>query len=43
MPHWLESMAAYERAGFAVAAMFPVSHDTAGRVIEYDCVLVRKG
>ena len=43
MPHWLESIAAYERAGFAVAAMFPVSHDTAGRVIEYDCVLVRKG
>ena len=43
MPHWTESIATYERAGFAVAAMFPVNHDAAGRVIEYDCVLVRSG
>lgn len=41
MPHWTESIATYERAGFAVAGMFPVNHDTAGRVIEYDCLLVR--
>lgn len=43
MPHWTESIATYERAGFAVAATFPVNHDAAGRVIEYDCVLVRNG
>jgi len=43
MPHWTESIDAYERAGFAVAAMFPVTRDSMGRVIEYDCLLVRGG
>jgi FkbM family methyltransferase len=40
MPHWTESISIYEKAGFAVAGMFPVSWDS-GRIIEYDCVLTR--
>jgi FkbM family methyltransferase len=41
MPHWTESIALYESAGFGVAGMFPVNWD-AGRVVEYDCLLTRK-
>ena len=40
MPHWTESILAYEKAGFCVAAMYPISTD-AGRVVEYDCILTR--
>jgi FkbM family methyltransferase len=40
MPHWTENISIYERAGFGVAGMFPVSHDS-DRIIEYDCLLVR--
>lgn len=40
MPHWTESISIYEKAGFGVAGMFPVSWD-AGRVVEYDCILTR--
>jgi FkbM family methyltransferase len=41
MPHWTESLALYESAGFGVAGMFPVNWDD-GRVVEYDCLLTRK-
>jgi FkbM family methyltransferase len=40
MPHWTESISIYENAGFGVVGMFPVTRDS-GRVIEYDCLLVR--
>jgi FkbM family methyltransferase len=40
MPHWTDSILFYERAGFGVAGMFPVTFD-ACRVIEYDCLMVR--
>ncbi len=40
MPHWTESIALYERAGFAVAGMFPVTSDGL-RVIEFDCLMIR--
>jgi FkbM family methyltransferase len=40
MPHWTESIAAFEQAGFGIAGMFPVNR-AQGRVIEYDCVLTR--
>jgi FkbM family methyltransferase len=40
MPHWTESVATYEKAGFGVAGMYPVMRD-AGRVVEYDCLLTR--
>lgn len=41
MPHWTECISAYENAGFCVAGMFPVSCDS-GKIIEYDCLLVKK-
>ena len=41
MPHWTESVATYEHAGLSVGGMFPVTRDVDGRVIEYDCLLVR--
>lgn len=39
MPHWTDTVECYERAGFRVVGMFPVTRDH-GRVIEYDCLLV---
>lgn len=41
MPHYLEALAAYEEAGFAITGMYPVSRDDDWRVIEYDCVMTR--
>ena len=41
MCHWTECMALYERAGFVVAGMFPVTLDYL-RVIEFDCLMVRE-
>lgn len=40
MPHWTDTVAVYEAAGFGVVAMFPVTQD-AGRVIEYDCLMTK--
>ena len=40
MPHWTDSISIYEKAGFGIVGMFPVSRDS-GKVIEYDCLLVR--
>jgi FkbM family methyltransferase len=41
MPHWTDSIAIYEQAGFGVVGLFPVTRDS-GRVIEYDCLLTKK-
>lgn len=42
MPRMPEALAAYEGAGFEIAAMYPVSRQTkTARVLEYDCVMVR--
>lgn len=41
MVHWTDSIVMYERAGFSVAGMFPVSRDK-GAVVEYDCLFVRR-
>jgi len=41
MPHWTESIALYEGAGFGVVGMFPVNWDD-GQIVEYDCLLTRK-
>lgn len=44
MPHFTESISTFEKAGFEVAGLFPVSWDPATlRVIEYDCLMVRAG
>ena len=40
MPNWTESVSTYEKAGFGVVGMFPVTRDS-GRIIEYDCLFVR--
>jgi FkbM family methyltransferase len=41
-PRLTESIARYEREGFEVTGLFPVSRDEAtGRVIEFDCVMAR--
>lgn len=40
MPHWTESLATYERAGFSPIGMVPVTWD-GNRVIEYDCLMTR--
>jgi FkbM family methyltransferase len=42
MPHWTETISMYEQAGFGVVGMFPITRDS-GRVIEYDCLMVRVG
>ena len=42
MPRMTEQLDAYEAAGFAISAMFPVSrHRPTLRVIEFDVVMVR--
>ena len=42
MPRMQDALAAYEGAGFEVAALYPVSRQTrTARVLEYDCVMVR--
>jgi FkbM family methyltransferase len=42
MPRMPAALAAYEAAGFEIAALYPVSRQTrTARVLEYDCVMVR--
>jgi hypothetical protein len=42
MPRLPDALAVYEKAGFDVAAMYPVSRQgKTGRVLEFDCVMVR--
>jgi FkbM family methyltransferase len=41
IPHWTQSLLVYEREGFRVVGLYPTSRDRAGRVIEYEGLLVR--
>jgi hypothetical protein len=41
MPHYIESLARYERLGFALMDLFVVRRKPDGRIVEYDCVMVR--
>ena len=41
MPRMAEAVAVYEAAGFEISGLFPVTREKDGRVIEYDCVMVR--
>ena len=44
MPMMEEALAAYAAAGFEITALYPVSRQSrTGRVVEFDCVLVRRG
>jgi FkbM family methyltransferase len=40
MPHWTESIDNYEKAGFTLAGLFPVSRDGL-QYIESDCLMVK--
>lgn len=42
MPHWTDSIEEYEAVGLQVVSLLPVAHD-AGKVIEFDCLMVRAG
>ena len=41
MPRMPEAIATYEAAGFEISGLFPVTRERDGRVIEYDCAMVR--
>jgi FkbM family methyltransferase len=41
MPHYTESLAQYEQLGFELMDLFVVSRAPDGRVVEYDCVMVK--
>lgn len=41
-PHWLEALERYERSGFHVSGLYPVSRNPDLSVIEMDCVLVSR-
>jgi poly(ribitol-phosphate) beta-N-acetylglucosaminyltransferase len=41
MPRMPEALEAYEAAGFEISGLYPVTSEPDGRVIEYDCVMVR--
>ncbi|MBB4933839.1 FkbM family methyltransferase [Lipingzhangella halophila] len=42
MPRMAEAIEAYEAEGFEITGMFPVTREeTTGRVLEFDCVMVR--
>ena len=40
MSHWIDCISFYEREGFEVAGLFPVTLDSC-RVMEFDCLMVR--
>jgi FkbM family methyltransferase len=41
MPRMAEAIAEYEKGGFEISGLYPVTSEPDGRVIEYDCVMVR--
>lgn len=42
MPTYLDALGVYEKAGFVVTGLYPVSRDKDLSVIEFDCFMVRK-
>jgi FkbM family methyltransferase len=42
MPDWVEALAAYQKAGFALCGFFPVCRDNQLRAVELDVVMVRE-
>jgi hypothetical protein len=36
-----DAIATYEAAGFELTGLYPVTREPDGRVIEYDCTMVR--
>jgi hypothetical protein len=43
MVRYLDALAELEQAGFGVTGMFPVNRDVEHLVIEFDCVMRRRG
>ena len=44
MPRMCEALEAYEAAGFEITGLYPISRQArTGRVLEFDCVMVRAG
>ena len=41
MPSYLEALPVFQRLGFQLSGLFPVTHDAAWRLVEVDCVMVR--
>jgi len=41
MPHFTESLVAYERLGFRIVDLFVVNRLDDGSVLEYDCLMIR--
>lgn len=42
MPHWTVSINEYERSGFGILGLFPVTRDRkSGQIIEYDCLMTK--
>ena len=41
MPSWIESISVFEKQGFQVVGLFPVTRDFL-HVIEYDCLMIRR-
>jgi len=42
MPDYLETLSTLRKAGFDVTAMFPIARDNVLRVIEFDCIMIRR-
>jgi hypothetical protein len=40
MPNFIETISEYERLGFEISGVFPVSRDGSLRLIEADCVMI---
>lgn len=41
MPHLTESITCFEKAGFGIVGLFPVTREKTLRIIEYDCLMVK--
>ena len=41
MPTYLETIASLNALGFSLSNLFPVAMDSEGRLIEFDCVMIR--
>jgi FkbM family methyltransferase len=42
MPHYTESLRAYESAGFSLLDLFVVNRTSSGGILEYDCLMARE-
>lgn len=43
MHFYTAALQGYEEHGFGLTGLFPVKEDNGGAVIEFDCVMIRRG